>query len=243
MQKLKFLSGNTLKLIAAIAMVVDHIGVIFFPQIRLLRMIGRLSFPIFAFMIAEGCKHTRNKLRYFLTVAALALSFQTVYFFALGNLNMCIFVTFSLSILMIYAMQYLKRTLFDENASLLRMILACLIFFGLIIAAFAINLVVDMDYGFAGCMVPVFASIFVSTENTPEKIKRWDNNYTQVFALSIGLLALALNNTAIQFLSFLTVPLLLMYSGKRGRLKLKYFFYIFYPAHLVILYGISMLIK
>lgn len=243
MQRLRFLSGNTLKLIAAIAMVVDHIGVIFFPEIRLLRMIGRLSFPIFAFMIAEGCKHTRNKLRYFLTVAALALSFQVVYFFALRKINMCIFVTFALSILMIYAMQYLKQTLFDENASLLKMLLACLIFFGLVIAAFAINLVVDMDYGFAGCMVPVFASIFVSTENTPDRVKRLDNNYTQVFALSIGLLALALNNTTIQFLSFLTVPLLLMYSGKRGRLKLKYFFYIFYPAHLVILYGISMLIK
>ena len=59
------LSGNALKIIAAITMLIDHIGVILLPQITLFRVIGRISFPIFAFMIAEGCAHTKNKLRYF----------------------------------------------------------------------------------------------------------------------------------------------------------------------------------
>ena len=65
MKKIRFLSGNMLKVIAAITMTVDHIGVIFFPSSNILRIIGRIAFPIFAFMIAEGCKYTKNKFRYF----------------------------------------------------------------------------------------------------------------------------------------------------------------------------------
>ena len=58
------LSGNQLKIIALIAMTIDHIGLQFLPHVTILRIIGRLAFPIFAYMIAEGCLHTRNRRRY-----------------------------------------------------------------------------------------------------------------------------------------------------------------------------------
>ena len=51
----EILSGNALKIIAALAMVADHVGLMFFPQVRILRIIGRLAYPIFAYMIAQGC--------------------------------------------------------------------------------------------------------------------------------------------------------------------------------------------
>ena len=57
------LSGNALKIIGAITMLIDHMGVVLFPGIAILRIIGRISFPIFAFMIAEGCRYTKNKLK------------------------------------------------------------------------------------------------------------------------------------------------------------------------------------
>ena len=60
------LSGNSLKIIAAFAMLIDHVGIMFFPTVAIYRIIGRISFPIFAFMIAEGCRYTRNKLKYIL---------------------------------------------------------------------------------------------------------------------------------------------------------------------------------
>ncbi|MBQ8005101.1 MAG: hypothetical protein IJ303_02170, partial [Clostridia bacterium] len=61
-------------------MLADHIGMIFFPNIQIFRIIGRLAFPIFAFMIAEGCRYTKNKARYFFTVFVLGIICQTAYF-------------------------------------------------------------------------------------------------------------------------------------------------------------------
>ena len=55
------LTGNQLKLIALITMTIDHVGMMLLPQLRILRAIGRIAFPIFAYMIAEGCRHTRNR--------------------------------------------------------------------------------------------------------------------------------------------------------------------------------------
>jgi hypothetical protein len=56
-----FLSGSTIKIIACILMAIDHIGYHLFPNLIILRIIGRLSMPLFAFFIAEGCYYTKNK--------------------------------------------------------------------------------------------------------------------------------------------------------------------------------------
>ena len=58
--KFGFLSSNILKIVACISMLLDHIGFIFFPQYIIFRILGRVAFPIFAFMIAEGCYYTKN---------------------------------------------------------------------------------------------------------------------------------------------------------------------------------------
>ena len=106
------LSGNVLKTIAALSMLIDHIGVMFFPQVKLLRIIGRIALPIFSFMIAEGARYTRNKMRYFFTVFGLASVCQFVYFLYDGDTYMSILVTFSLSILAIYALDFLRNACF-----------------------------------------------------------------------------------------------------------------------------------
>ena len=104
MQKTTGLTGNQLKLIAMAAMTIDHIGVQLFPNVLLLRIIGRLALPIFAYMIAQGCRYTKNKARYLLTIAAVAALCQIVYFVAMDSLYQCILVTFSLSIVLIYVL-------------------------------------------------------------------------------------------------------------------------------------------
>ena len=96
------LSGNALKIIAAISMLLDHIGVLLFPDLAILRYLGRIALPVFAFMIAEGCRHTRSMGKYLGTMALFALVCQAVDYFATGSLYMSILVTFTLSIGLIF---------------------------------------------------------------------------------------------------------------------------------------------
>ena len=69
------LSGNALKIIACVSMFIDHASLMLFPEIIWLRYIGRLAFPIFAFLISEGCRYTKNKLNYFLSVFILGVTY------------------------------------------------------------------------------------------------------------------------------------------------------------------------
>ena len=73
MNKIKCLTGNQLKIFALIAMTLDHIGLELLPQYPFLRIIGRLAFPLFAYMIAEGCRYTKNRTRYLLCIASMGL--------------------------------------------------------------------------------------------------------------------------------------------------------------------------
>ena len=65
LKKYEILNANVLKIIALISMVIDHVGVMLFPNALWLRCLGRISLPIFAYMIAEGCHHTRNPKKIF----------------------------------------------------------------------------------------------------------------------------------------------------------------------------------
>jgi len=68
-----------LKLIALITMIIDHVGAIFFPQYIWLRYIGRLSMPIYAFLLVQGYKHTRSFTRYAIRLAVFALLSEVPY--------------------------------------------------------------------------------------------------------------------------------------------------------------------
>ena len=220
-----FLSGNALKLLAALFMTIDHVGVLLLPHVIVLRILGRLALPIFAFMIAEGCRYTRNRLRYFGSVFALGVLCQIVYYLADRSLYFSILITFSLSIATIYALQDWKDQKTPRSA---------LVFFGAVAGVYALNRVFVIDYGFWGCMLPVFAAAFQKTA--------WDRPWVNLGMLGLGLLVLAADLGQIQYYALPALPLLACYNGRRGRWKLKYFFYLFYPLHLVLLQGIALLL-
>lgn len=220
------LTGNQLKLIALAAMTCDHIGVQLFPQSIPLRIIGRLALPIFAYMIAQGCHYTRNKSKYLLTIASVALVCQLVYFFAMGSLYQCILVTFSLSIALIFALDAAQnRPSFHTYA------IAVLIFLSVWFISDVLPVLLPgfyVDYGFWGILLPVL--IWLGKE-------KWRS----LLLCGAGLVLLSLGNS-LQWYSLLTLPLLALYNGRRGKAKLKYLFYIYYPAHLALLYLISLVI-
>ena len=221
-----FLTGNALKLIAALSMTIDHAGMLLFPQYPVLRILGRLAFPIFAFMIAEGCKYTHSRRRYFGNIFTLAVLCQMVYYLVDGSLYLSILCTFSLSILTIFALQDFRREPTTLRGA---------VFFGAVAAVYLLNQFCSIDYGFWGCMVPVFAAL---PQNT-----KWDTPVVSTLLLGIGLVFLGLHFGGNQMYALAAIPLLLCYNGKRGKWKLKSFFYIFYPAHLVILQLIAWMVQ
>ena len=215
------LTGNQLKIIAMLAMTIDHIGVLLLPQWQVLRILGRLAMPIYAYMIAEGCRHTRSRGRYFCRIAAMAVLCQVVYYLADRSLYQCILVTFSLSVALICAVEWAqkKRT---PGAVLATAVL----FIGIYFVCEKLSLFLPgfhVDYGIWGVLLPVIVYF----------------GGRDIAAFAIGTLLLCLSLGGLQWWSMLTVPLIALYNGQRGRHRLGWIFYLYYPAHLVVIYAIS----
>ena len=228
-QKFCVLTGNHLKLLAALTMLLDHMGVLLYPRIMIFHIIGRLSYPIFAFMIAEGCRYTQNKLRYFLMIFGLGAACQLVYYFFSRDTYLNILLTFSGSILLVYLLQAAYKA-----DSLGKQALWSTLFAAMTLTAFGLCQVVHVDYGFWGIMIPVLVS-FAPIRNFP--------HWAAVLLLGCGLVLLGTEYENMQQWALLSLLILLLYSGKRGKAKMKSFFYIFYPAHLVVLQGIAWMLR
>jgi len=210
-----------LKWIAIITMTVDHVGVMLYPEFTVLRFIGRFSFPLFAYLLILGIENTRNIRYYFTRLFIFALISQVPFFLALDygpfdSLN--IFFTLSSGLLFIY---------FFKKSSVF-----------VLVPLFA-SLVLPFNYGIYG--IAVIGCIFILKENT-----------------KFGVFSLVLINMlflvpwSIQFLSISAIPLILLH--KNGSLKItretteevtiplwrKYFFYVYYPLHLTLLYIIKL---
>ena len=242
------MTSFVLKLIAALSMLLDHAGLILFPGREIFRVLGRLACPIYAFCIAEGFRHTRNRLRYFLRIFVLGLLCQIVYTVVDHELYLGILITFSLSILLMAALDGVKTALRGEKSALAGALerllgrelspaadraLSTGVFCAGVLGVFLLTTFVTVDYGFFGVMLPVCASLF-------------EERGQRLVMFTACLLALSITMTddfTVQYWSLAAVPLLALYNGKPGRVRMKYFFYIFYPLHLAVLYGISMLMK
>ena len=223
------LSGNQLKILALIAMTCDHAGLQLFPQYDILRYIGRLAFPIFAFMIAEGAKYTKNRLKYFLQMFGLGVICQLVYFFAMDSLYQCILITFSFSVLLIYTLDYAMKKKRPEAWILFALTFIATVFLVEVLPHLLPSTDYSVDYGIWGVLTPVV--VFAA----PNKI-------TKLIGLCVPLLFLAIDGASYQWMAFFTLIPLALYNGTRGKWKMKNLFYIYYPLHLVVIYGIYLLI-
>lgn len=223
------LSNNQLKILAMIAMALDHIGVYLFPQVLWLRIVGRLAFPIYAFMIAEGCRHTRNGIRYLGSLAIMAAVCQIVYFVAMGSLYQCIMVTFSLSVGLILLIQNARKKQNFLSWLWVALATAAVLFLCQGLPQLLPGTDYAIDYDFIGVMTPVL--VYLCAGKLP-----------QLLVLSGCLAAMCYGNWEGQMFALLTVPLIALYNGTRGKWNLKWFFYLFYPVHLALIYLVGMFI-
>ena len=226
--KIKVMNRNILKVIAVLSMLIDHIGAYLFPNILIFRIIGRLAFPIFAFFIAEGWKHTRSKKKYFLLIILFAVISQVPYYFLGNAIKLNILFTFMLSLGLIYFIDNFK------TSSIISMLGSA----GVFLLALLGELLGVIDYGLLGVMLSL-AFYYLNLK------------WLKILVAGILLAMLSIKSIIfneiifenfIQFFSLLSLILLVFYNGKKGKLNLKYFFYVFYPLHLGIIWLVSICI-
>lgn len=214
----------TLKLIACIAMLIDHTTAIFVKNQELWtigRGIGRIAFPIFCFLIVEGFFHTSNAKRYLVRLGVFAIISEFAFDFAFWNtINMTsIFsyqnVYFTLFIGLLAIMVYDKILLkYRSQPSTFNILAVITIVFSGVAAV-----LLKSDYDFRGILyIFIFYIFHYSKKKT-----------LLAFALFTGFIA-----PGIQLLQILAIPFIWLYNGKKGP-SMKYVFYAFYPVHLAIL--------
>lgn len=224
------MSSFVIKIIAAASMLIDHMGLLLFPQYRFMRILGRLAFPLYAFCIAEGFYYTRDRKRYFWQIFVLGLLCQIVYFIADGSMYLGVLIAFSLSILLMWTLDGVKKALAAKDGTMK----AAAIFVLSLAAVAALCHIMTVDYGFVGILLPVLA--FAS-----------DKKWLRLGLFSLGLVALCAviycsGGLDVQWWALAALPLLALYNGKPGKYRMKYFFYVFYPVHLAILYLIAVFV-
>ena len=225
------LSTADLKLIAIIAMTIDHLTWLFFPGLQrvwyvcLLHIIGRLTAPIMWFFIAEGSHYTKNPKKYITRLFVFAIISHFAYSFAFG-LNPIPF----------------KSGIFNQTSVIWSLaIAAALIFivnnyklsyrknFALILLANLLSF--PSDWSCIATMTPFYLY------NHRGDFKKQLRDYI-FFGLLYALVYIIFIDKVygvLQLFIFLSIPLLSLYNGKAGNNRnMKWLFYIYYPAHLVI---------
>ena len=228
-ENIQILSGNALKIIALISMTCDHIGYFLLDDTIILRIIGRIAFPIFAYMISEGCKYTKNRKKYLFTILLSGLLFQVIYTGFSKSLYCNIFITFSLSIILIYAFDWAKG-IKEKSAYIVPLLMTVSFFLIAEILPLFSEHGFKIDYGFTGLFIPTVLYFI-------------DNKKIKLFVLSIMLIILSISIGKIEPFGILCVPLLSLYNENRGKLNLKYFFYLYYPMHLLAIFAINELTR
>ncbi len=218
------LTNNQLKWIAMVTMTVDHIGMIFFPSNMVWRMIGRLAFPIYAFMIGEGCRHTGSLRRYLLSLAIPGMVCQAAMILATGTMQQNILLTFSVSVgLVILLKQAMQRKSTWAWAGFAAATAAVLFLTHGVQPLFP-QVDFRLEYDFAGVMLPVLVYLL-------------PNIAWRLAGAAVCLCAMSSYMWQGQWLSLLALPLLALYNGQRGRWNMKWIFYLYYPVHLSLLWG------
>ena len=241
-----------LKWVAVIVIVIDHATNLLYGHIPNdfywdLHRLGRIAFPLFAFMIVEGLYYTKNRKKYLLSMGIVGLLSELPYdlfFFGVSHFDkgVNVFGTLFLGLSGIMISEKIIEKIKDRKVA---EVLSIIVF----IPLYLIGNKIKVDYNGLGV-----ALIFVIYEfEKLSKLKIFDNvENRQLLKNILASVSIVLWTYAYDLIKFETrqmwmevfgiaaILFILLYNGKRGEYKVsKWFFYVFYPLHLFILYGIG----
>lgn len=237
MEKLKILNSNALKVIAMILMLLDHMWGTIIPGNQWMTLVGRMAFPIFAFLIVEGYIHTSDYKKYIKRLLIFGLlseiPFNLIY---TGSIifpfHQNVLFTLVLGLLIINEIDKIKNN--KEIKLRVKSILKILLFLLITIIGF-------VDYGITGVLTIVIFYLFREFKFA------WLGQLISLILLYIVFFkgqSIIINIfnyeyfLPIQGMGVLSLILIWLYNGKKGNNSklLKYIFYSFYPVHMLMLY-------
>lgn len=255
-------SSTALKIMAVATMLIDHIGAIFENKLyaalpflnadgfEILRVIGRIAFPLFAFMIAEGAGKTKSIYKYLGRLLAFAFVSEVPFQLAVNHPatfrdlvfsdHRNVFFTLFLGLLCIFIYEKLREYKLEFLA-----------FAALFIAAWAAESLIKSDYGAAGVLAIFLFYIFL---HAPKAVRYAGIALTVLFlslmfafdpyvqqAVTVSGRRVHLYHMDVsarvnftELYALFSLPLLYLYNGKKGKKINRWVFYAFYPAHLLI---------
>lgn len=208
------LSTFDLKCLALLTMTIDHIGAFIIVDQNWLRIVGRMSFPIFCFLIVEGYLRTRNVYKYMIRLLAFAFISEVPYDLARGDVffnwsHQNVYFTLFFGLVCIFAMDRFRL----KWQSPIIILVSC------VSAHFS-----HCDYAVAGVLMIMGYYIFY-------------NNWIVKYAFE-GLINFLAFSSIIQGAAVVAFIPMSFYSGKKGPSSKiwQYFFYVYYPLHLFLIY-------
>ncbi|MBE6716727.1 MAG: hypothetical protein E7573_07385 [Ruminococcaceae bacterium] len=241
------LSGSVLKMIAMAAMLTDHISVVFFgPDMTVLRLIGRMAFPIFAYLIGEGVRYSKDIKKYALRLFIFALISEIPYdmafsgsFFSFEKQN--VYFTLLAGLISVVILRKLK----EHKLGFLGIFTTALVA--------VVPLVIASDYGFMGVVIITLFYVFGGSAGFIRAggfLLCCAASCFAIVLISPDMIGLDMIPFSIpipgivssQIYSILAVIPLMLYNGEKGFKMNRYFFYAFYPVHILILGIIGMFI-
>ena len=214
---------NFLKITALLTMLIDHIGCVFLVErgdgiYKAFRAVGRISFPIICFLLVEGFIHTHSRKKYMINLLIFSIISEIPYDLAFGHK------------LIDVSEQNVMWTL------LLGVIMMCFI--------------EKFEYSFTAKMTAVliagFVAVLLKTDYSIWGILSIAIFYMQRYDRKNALLLtcfLMFAQGKMQSFGVLAIPFIMVYDGTKNDVKMpKYFFYAFYPVHILVLWGISLLV-
>ncbi|SHJ54450.1 TraX family protein [Paramaledivibacter caminithermalis] len=208
--------SDLLKIIAILTMLIDHIGAVFFPNLLIFRIVGRLSFPIFAYLLVLGYFRTSNLKRYIARLLIFGIVSQVPYTLLFG-LRLNIYFTLIVGLYFIYYLDNMTSNIYDNRF----LILLC-----------TMPLTLVSDYGLYGVFTIVLFFYYLSED------VEFNRKHLIIFFTLTTLIYSIITGAYIQLFSILSLYIILNLKLKLScKLRLnKYLAYSIYPIHLTIFY-------
>lgn len=213
---------NFLKITALLTMLIDHIGCVFLMErgdviYKAFRAVGRISFPIICFMLVEGFIHTHSRKKYMINLLIFSIISEIPYDLAFGHK------------LIDVSEQNVMWTL------LLGVIMMC--FIEKFEYSFTVKMTVVLIAGFVAVLLKTDYSIWGILSIAIFYMQRYDRKNALLLTCF-----LMFAQGKMQSFGVLAIPFIMAYDGTKNDVKMpKYFFYAFYPVHILALWGISLL--